>query len=378
MTAKITCNKLTHLLFVLAVFCTCTHGQNIDNKVSASEAAAIASLGPLSGTQEQILALPDAHYRFLHDCAITSYKNVLYAAWYNCPDNEIEDESVIRGRYSVDEGKTWSAIQYFARDTTNKYMYVPPAFGNINADLYLYVSRMTGHDQVQDLLVFKLDEQRKEFVQVGHVAIPFIINTAVIGMKNGKLIAGGRRTDTPGTLPLIPAVLISDNGSPLGPWRIVDVQADGKNPDGTSFVFPETGLITNGAELTAIVRSEQQQPVVYKSTDFGTSWAITTPIDLPLSGSSKITCGTLSDGRDFVIGNVRGYDRDKLIIGFRNKGSKKFSKVYLLQDGNNKKLGTSPEWSYPSACEFNKKLYVAYTSGKKAATLSIIPLTKKK
>ena len=365
---------LKTILILLVISCVSASAQNAPGQVAEiTQSPLIKDLQYPKGIQEQILARPDDKYRFLHDCVITSYKNVLYAAWYNCPESEITDESVIRGRYSTDKGKTWSEIRYFARDTSNKFMYVPPAFGVLNGELYLYVSRMTGHDQVRDILIFKLNKKDKSFYEVGAIAIPFIVNTSVAVMQNGKLIAGGRRTDVPGTLPLIPAVLISDSGSPLGPWRTIDIQKDGKNPDGTPFKFPETGLIAHGAELTAIVRGEKKNPLVYKSNDFGTSWSLSGSIDF-LAGGSKITCGTLSDGRDYIIGNVQGFGRNKLILAVRAKGSEAFSKAYLLQDGKNTNLNAAPEWSYPSAWEVDRQLFVIYTSGKKAAALSSIPV----
>jgi hypothetical protein len=360
-------------LFTILIYCgACDRKQKANTNVKDREF--INGLGYPGGLQEQMIALPDSSYRFLHDCVITGYHNILYAAWYNCPEKEIADQSVIRGRYSADKGNTWSEIKCFAQDSTNKLMYVPPAFGQVNDQLYLYVSRMSGHDQVHDILIFRLNESEKTFVQVDSIPVPFIINTAVTKMQNGALIAGGRRTTQAGTLPLIPAVLISDSGSPLGPWRVVDIQKHSNNPDGTPFSYPETGLITNGSALTAIVRGEQSRPLVYHSKDYGNSWSTPSVIDFPLSGQSKITCGTLSDGRDYIIGNAEGYDRDKLIIGFRDKGEKSFAKAYLLQNGENAKLKASPEWSYPTAYESDNLLHVIYTSEKKAATLSIFPL----
>lgn len=327
---------------------------------------------------EQILYRPDSNFRFLHDCVITSYKNTLYTAWYNCPDGEIEEQSVIRGRYSNDYGKTWSSVQCFAQDSTHRMMYVPPAFSELDGALYLYVSRMSGHDQVHDVLIFKLNESTKTFVKKDSISIPFIINTSVTKLQNGKLIAGGRRSNEVGSLPLIPAILISDSGSPRGPWRAVDIQSTSKNPDGSLFEYPETGLIIHGPKISAIVRGEQSRALIYESADFGNSWSPPNFILLPISGKSKITAGTLSNGRDYVIGNREGMDRDQLIIAFRNKGSKRFMKTYLLQNGPNPKLEASPEWSYPSAHELHGKLYIIYTSEKKSASMSVIPLDANK
>jgi hypothetical protein len=370
--------SIASITFKLIFFCVLIQCGACDTKQRAYDydkgQKFIKGLEYPTGLEEQMIALPDSNYRFLHDCVITSFKNTLYAAWYNCPETEIADRSVIRGRYSTDNGATWSAVKYFAQDSTNRMMYVPPAFGQADSNLFLYVTRMSGHDQVHDILIFKLNEAAHNFTKVDSISIPFIINTSIIKLDNGTLIAGGRRANRPGALPLIPAVLISDSGSPLGPWRTADLQKDSNNPDGTAFEYPETGLIATGSALTAVVRGEQSRPIVYHSDNYGNSWSVPTFIDFPLSGQSKITCGTLSDGRDYIIGNAEGHDREKLIIGFRAKGEKSFTKSYLLQNGENAKLRASPEWSYPTGCESNNHLFVIYTSAKKAATLSIIPL----
>ena len=47
-------------------------------------------------------------YKFLHDPAIEVHKGELFAAWYNCPQQEIVGESLIRCRRSKDGGKTWA------------------------------------------------------------------------------------------------------------------------------------------------------------------------------------------------------------------------------------------------------------------------------
>ena len=48
-------------------------------------------------------------YHFLHDAAIIEHKNILFAAWYNCPRAKMQETALIRGRRSFDTGLTWSA-----------------------------------------------------------------------------------------------------------------------------------------------------------------------------------------------------------------------------------------------------------------------------
>jgi len=325
------------------------------------------------GLEEKVLAAPDDEYRFLHDCAIVAHRGILYAAWYNCPRGEMQEKSVIRGRRSTDGGASWSDISVFAEDPTGRWMYVPPWFASTPEGLFLLVTRMTGVDLVHDVSVFRWEESRGAFEYVRTLPIPFLGNTPACRLVGGRLIVGGRRSPAPGALPLIPAVLISDSGRVDAEWRTVDIAPGPRLPDGTEFVYPETGLDIDGAELTALVRNDNGSPLLYRSSDSGEHWTGPFFHNYPLE-RKKITAGRLSGGERYVIGNLSRYGLDKLVIAFSSASSEKLSRAWLLQDGYNRKLDAHPEWSYPAAWEFDGRLYVIYTSAKTGAALSILPL----
>jgi len=82
-------------------------------------------------------------YGFLHDAAIVQHKGDLFAAWYNCPGGEIEEESLIRGRTSLDGGRSWSQPEVVASDARGEgIFYVPVALLSHEGILYAYVSNM--------------------------------------------------------------------------------------------------------------------------------------------------------------------------------------------------------------------------------------------
>ena len=66
-------------------------------------------------------------FQFLHDPAIEFHLGRLFAAWYNCPKQEIVGESLIRGRRSSHGGLIWSALDIIAEDTQGHGVHYVPA-----------------------------------------------------------------------------------------------------------------------------------------------------------------------------------------------------------------------------------------------------------
>lgn len=334
----------------------------------------ICRLPMLTGAETQIIQRPD-EYRFLHDCMITAYHGKLYTAWYNCPTHEMADRSVIRGRVSPDEGKTWSDIIMMADDHASGLIYVPPAFGICPKDgnLYLFATRMTGPDIVQDCEIFRLeDESANEWRSVRILPDPFLPNTPVYQLPNGKLIMAGRVAPKTNSLPEIPAVAISDSGRIDAEWRIVRIDNRIKAPEGENW-FPETCLIIDGEKIEAFVRHDRHYPLMYESLDSGETWSEPLVHDVPV-GASKLFVGTLSDGRIYLISNLADQARETLALFLSAPGEKTFSSAALLRNGEDHLLDARPQWSYPAAVEFNGSLWVVCTSEKTSAALIRVPL----
>ena len=106
---------------------------------------------------------------------------------------------------------------------------------------------------------------------------------------------------------------------------------------------------------------------------------------MPLS-PSKIYSGTLSDGRNYVVGNIHykyddRYKRNKLAIFFSRKGEMKFDKGFLLQDGKREGSVFSGTWHYPCCYEHDGKLYVIYSANTgdgntRGAAVSVIDINE--
>ena len=162
-------------------------------------------------------------------------------------------------------------------------------------------------------------------------------------------------------LPETPAVMISDSGKIDAEWRIVKLQSDDKLCDSSKYIFPELSLIIDGNTAYAFARNDMRNvPVVYVSYDNCETWSEAASHDIPLS-SSKIYSGTLSDGRNYIIGNTDS-QRKNLELFVSKPFSLEFNKGIILSDVFKDKLPSIDVWHYPVAYEADGKLYIIYTA----------------
>lgn len=319
-------------------------------------------------------------YNFLHDAAIVEHKNILFAAWYNCPKGEMQESSLIRGRRSADDGFTWSDVEIIACDKDKKgIMYVPISFLSYDDTLYAFISNMEGGpDLVTRCEVFILNEKNNSWNSSGFITGPFLPNSAPVEMKNGNFIMAGRMANKSGEKPTIPAVAISHDDKLTEQWDVVPLNYNGKLPSGENPDFPETTVIIDGNNIIAFVRNNSQYPILFTSDDYGHTWSDPQVHNFPFA-SSKIYAGTLSTGQNYVLSNLvsKGY-RDLLTIAVSHPGNKQFSKMWKIRDGYSDKLEAGSEWSYPCAIEYTEKLYIVYTSEKHNCCLTIIPISSLK
>jgi len=324
------------------------------------------------------VSAPTEEWQFLHEAAVIEHKGLLYVAWYNNPERELNGRTPIRWSTSEDEGKTWTDPKVLADDESAKILYCPPVFGVEDGKLYMFINEMVSADHMHALDLYVLNEEKAEFERLWSRPIPFKLNTNVYRLSNGKLMLPGRIAELDG-FPNTPAVLISDSGRINAEWRLVHIAPDGALPDGAKYVHPELSAVIDGETVWIFCRNDERKvPIVYVSKDNGETWSAPVAHDIPFSGS-KIYSGTLSDGRNYVIGNLYP-GRDRLAIFFSRVGEMQFDEGFLLQDGYSKELGYGgPQWSYPVAHEWNGKLYVIYSAhreegNRRGAAISVIPL----
>lgn len=303
---------------------------------------------------------PTSDYCFLHETAIIEYKGVLFASWYNNEKVELFGRSPIRGRRSSDGGKTWSDVEVIIDDPSGKILYCPPVYGICDGKLYMFVNEMISADFMHALDLFVYDEASQKFKMLWSKPIPFKINTNVQVLPNGKLMLPGRIAELD-SFPNTPAVLISDSGKIDAEWRLVKIMENGNLPNGNEFEHPECSAIINNGKIYMFCRNTDRciVPLVFISEDNAETWKMYSH-DIPFA-DSKIYSGTLSDGRNYVIGNIMP-DRKKLAILFSKKGTMHFDKAFLLADNQCFNDYNGQQWSYPCAYESQGKLYVIYSA----------------
>ena len=334
-------------------------------------------LPPCKGIKTYPVEMPDEEYSFLHEAAVIRFKGVLYASWYNNPKDELQGFTPIRGCKSFDEGKTWTKIETLAEDRSGKILYCPPVYAIWEDSLYLLMNEMVSADHIHGIDLYKLNEESGKFEFLWHRPIPFKLNTNAVWLSNGKMLLPGRVTELD-QFPRTPAVILADD--PESEYRIVYIQKDGALPDGTLLEHPEISCITDGNRITMFCRNDRRQvPLVYESEDLGETWSGVMESDIPFS-SSKIYAGTLSDGRNYVIGNL-DKERKRLALFVSKKGTLEFDRGYMVQDGISPQFGFGTMWHYPVCHEENGKLYIIYTvsvdkHNRRGAVLSVIDIKK--
>ena len=310
-------------------------------------------------TRVRIVHRADGRYPFLHDTMIARLGGRLLLAWYNCTENEIEGRTVIRGRWSDDEGSSWSAPETVAEDLSGKYHMVPVTFAETGGMILAYATEMTSHDRPTGYRCCAYDNG--SWIEKARLDVPVLINT-LPQRCGGTLMAGGRMAEYTGGEPLIPVILRlrKDDARVWEPQHLPGLWDSG---DHTPRI-PETAILIDGSHVDALVRNDSGRALCFASDDEGASWSGGAEIGFD-TVPSKMYGGSLPDGRQYLIynepvgGDPRG--RSRLVISIREGAGRPFGRSFVLADGYDDGLRAGPYWHYPCACVSGEWLHVSCT-----------------
>lgn len=307
--------------------------------------------------REQIVHRADEEFPFLHDTMVASLGGRLLMAWYNCSEDEIVGRTVIRGCWSSDGGKTWSKPEIICEDTENGLHMVPVTFTEKDGEIWAYVTQMSAHDRPTGYVCvqyvdheWRIREEREDLV---------LLNTLPQSV-GAKWVVGGRRAAKAGELPHIPVIALAEKENPAR-WEIVDLPGPWEQGEYPLF-YPETAVLVDGANVTAISRNDAGAAQFFESTDGGRSWSTGKNCDMPIA-PAKIYAGSLPDGRQYMIYNeiTPEKDRSKLVMALRDGSGKPFDRAWILAEGFNEALDAGPYWHYPCACVADGWLHISCT-----------------
>lgn len=310
----------------------------------------------------------EGDYQFLLGCAITKYRDKLYASWANSYRFENDDNTILAQMTSEDGGFTWSNYKRISD--------VDKGFGRSHGVYFKHGGRLyaicpkAGFDYTvyaglkPEMYVMDDDGTFKNLgiIMDEH----FWPMCEPIVLDDGSIVMAGINSE--GT-PSSPAVALCD-GKDITKWEMVIIP----NPDGLP-LWGETTVLKLKNKLVAIVRSEGavHTALVSESFDNGKTWSGLAESNLPIS-NSKMYAGNLSNGKNYLVFNARTDKyREMLCIAV---GDETFDKVYKIKKGYEKppRFWKYSEWCYPYAYEADGKLYIAYARNKEDAVLSIIPV----
>ena len=339
---------------------------------------AIFSAPPASqrvrGLRARIVHRSGPEFPFLHDTMIAPLGGRLLMAWYNCSENEIVGRTIIRGRWSADSGRTWSAPEIICEDPRPDCHMVPVTFTEDTGRIWAYVTRMSSHDRPTGYVCAEYCQG--QWTVRRECGTPLLINT-LPQETGGQWIAGGRMAAAHGEMPRIPVVVRSPKQSPAlwepaplpGPWL------HGSYPLG----FPETAVLAAGDRIDAIVRNDAGPAQAFHSTDGGQTWTSAADARMPIA-PAKMYGGSLPDGRQYLIYNEQTAkkDRSRLVLALSPGGDAPFDHALILADGPDPELDAGPCWHYPCACIDGGMLHISCTASDETvvrhAALFSIPL----
>lgn len=311
----------------------------------------------------------EGDYQFLLGAAVVRHRGKLYVSWANSYRDENDDNTILAGTFSPDDGATWQPQRRWSR-TDPGYGRSHGVFFQHEGQLYAFCpkARFAKINEFPELQMegYRLTDAG-EWACLGIVLPqPFWPMCEPVALRDGTFLMAGLNPCTAEA-----AVALWD-GRDITRWDVRTLP----NPCGYR-CWGETTVLPGADRLVAIVRGGGSAPcaLVSESFDEGRTWSGLQRSNLPIS-HSKMYAGVLADGRRYLVFNARSEDyRETLCLAL---GRDCFDKVYRIRHGFDAppRFWRFNEWSYPYAFEDRAQgvLYVAYDQNKENCELAVIPL----
>jgi hypothetical protein len=349
-----------------------------DERVPLSKSA---DLPVLDGVEFHVIKKSDGA-KWMLGVGLAWHKERLYASYgFNVGDENTPTEEA-HVRVSDDGGKSWGEPVVMDHGEGNLGV-SHGVFLSQAGKLWAFQGAFYDHFQRTHTRAYTLNESTGQWDAQGVViGDGFWPMQEPQKMDDGNWIMSGARVakgyDFSGDPP---AVAIS-HGDDFTKWDLVVLPLDHR----LRSVWGESTVIVNGRQITNISRyGGKAQALIATSDDFGRTWSMALPSNLPMA-TSKPYAGILSTGQRYLVCTTTadtGGRRSPLTIAVSKPGESVFSKVFVIRrsvfpEGP----GVSNEradFSYPYAVEHEGKLYVGYTHKSHVANeLAVIPIEKLK
>lgn len=308
-------------------------------------------------------------YKWQHGAAIARYHDKFYAVWGRNvgAENTAGEECVC---YVSDDGVTWKYLATLG-DAVEGYGYSHGTVFVHEDVLYVLAPFYAGSDKASSVGIrfrdlsmrgFAYDEQTG-WRQLEMDCADFWPLQEPQKMADGNYIMAGVDADWRA------AVAISSGD--MTKWEVVEIPQ-------LATGFTESNLVVDGNKVTLYMRNEKAFLAgkitigVSYSEDCGRTWTFAQETDMDACTSKPCT-GVLSTGERYLITNAvrgAGTSRNTLTLALSASGGEVFERLYVIRDmeipaslkeaysENSLNLALS----YPSAMEYDGKLYVVYSS----------------
>ena len=288
-------------------------------------------------------------------------KTVICATWaVNMQENTVGERAAFA--FSYDDGKTWTEYTTLpAHDA--KFSASHGVVWYYKGVLYAMIPAvrfdLSPWEMKCELYVYNFATKTWEYQN--DCCYGFWPTTKPVKLDTGDWIVAGAASPTP-----THTGRAKTDGDDFTKWR---VKQNGRAD--STYRFTEAGMAVNGNMVVIVGRNEKiksddslgiekvngrYELAVSVSYDYGDTF---TKMDLSgvYSSPTKACCGTLSDGRFYMIFNMdpRNYEsRKRLYIGIGDPDTGAMNKLYLLDEYNG-------ALAYPYAFEQDGILYVGYS-----------------